>query len=95
MPLSVAGGLWRSELISKGVISAYVPFLPLELEHVKECIRTDIRMKGIPITATEKLVTIIAKEIPLTPTDHPIFSETGCRNIPDYVDYVIQRDGLG
>ena len=94
MPLSVVGrGLWHSEMISKGVISAYVPFLPLELEHVKDCIRTVIINKELPLT--ERLIATVAAEILFQPSDHPIFSVTGCRNVPDHVNFVSHRDDLG
>ena len=87
----VGGGLWHSEMISKGVISAYVPFLPLELEHVRDCIRTHIRDKGLPITEIERFITTVAAEILFQPSDHPIFSVTGCRAIPDHVKFVREQ----
>ena len=32
------GGLYKSDIVEKGLIDAYIPFLPLEKKHVKQCI---------------------------------------------------------
>ena len=43
MPFDVAlkkitGGLWQADLISRHLISHFIPFLPLERQHVRSCI---------------------------------------------------------
>ena len=81
-------------MISKGVISAYIPFLPLELEHIKECIRTDIRVRGLRVTATEEYINSVVDEMPFQLVARVSFSDTGCKTISDHANYVIERDGL-
>jgi hypothetical protein len=40
------GGLKGTELIKRSLIDYYVPFLPLETVHVKECIKDYLLLKG-------------------------------------------------
>lgn len=40
---NLVGGLYKSELIESHVVDHFVPFLPLELRHVEQCIRTEYR----------------------------------------------------
>ncbi|XP_076446052.1 torsin-1A-like isoform X2 [Babylonia areolata] len=34
-----SGGLWHSELIGSHLVTAYIPFLPLQRTHIRHCIR--------------------------------------------------------
>lgn len=40
---NVVGGLQESRLIESHVIDHFVPFLPLELRHVEQCIKKEFR----------------------------------------------------
>lgn len=40
------GGLHQSSVIEKSLIDHYVPFLPLEREHVKACARVEAQRRG-------------------------------------------------
>lgn len=37
------GGLKKSRLIDSHIIDHYVPFLPLEKKHVKQCIEAELK----------------------------------------------------
>lgn len=39
----LTGGLKKSRLIDSHIIDHYVPFLPLEKKHVKQCIEAELR----------------------------------------------------
>ena len=52
------GGLHGSQLIEKHLISHFIPFLPMEREHIKQCIRADIARKGYH--ATDQIVNEVA-----------------------------------
>jgi hypothetical protein len=40
------GGFHMSETIESNLIDHYIPFLPLEEIHVKQCIRAEFRHRG-------------------------------------------------
>lgn len=43
----ILGALKNSQLIKKSLIDHYVPFLPLEEEHLKECISDYVKEAGL------------------------------------------------
>uniref|UniRef100_A0A0B6XYQ9 Torsin-1A C-terminal domain-containing protein n=1 Tax=Arion vulgaris TaxID=1028688 RepID=A0A0B6XYQ9_9EUPU len=84
-------GLWHSQLISSHLITAYVPFLPLEKEHVRKCImdcllsRYSLQINNIH----DKIIDDIVKELTFFPPAEQIFSSTGCKRVSEKVDYVM------
>lgn len=81
------GGLWHSELIQKHLITAFVPFLPLERKHVKMCIENVLVLKNI--TATTDLVNKVADELQYSPGRTGLFSTSGCKRVEEKVDFVV------
>lgn len=88
------GGMYHSDLIYKHMFTAYVPFLPMERKHIKECIKDLLVAKNyykredIP----EDKVSEIAKELNYYPADMEIFSVTGCKRVPEKVTYVMDEE---
>ncbi len=82
------GGLWHSSLIEKNLISAFVPFLPLERRHVKLCIRDDLALKGQKVT--EDMLSKVADELLYFPAEHKLFSKSGCKRVSQKVDLLIE-----
>lgn len=85
------GGMYGSSIIDNYMISAFVPFLPMERKHVKECIKDFLvakkyyKREEIPeYTSTE-----IAQELNYYPTDIELFSVTGCKRVPEKVAYLM------
>lgn len=76
--------IWYHELLKSEVIDHYVPFLPLEWSHVKQCVREDMRSKGFVVL--EKMVTEVANEMSYFPKDLQIFSVSGCKKVSSKVD---------
>lgn len=83
------GGLMGSSLITKGFIS-YVPFLPLEKQHVRACIKEDLRLKNVPVTADT--VGRVLHELQFTPKEDTVFSKTGCKRVHQKVNYILSKD---
>ncbi|KAL8570280.1 hypothetical protein ACOMHN_011302 [Nucella lapillus] len=86
------GGLWHSEIVSKHLITAYIPFLPLEREHVRQCIRDSMVMKKhykshrkVP---NSKVQGVLA-EMTFYPEKEQLFSVSGCKRVAEKVDYVL------
>ena len=88
-----AGGLWHSELITKHLITAYIPFLPLERRHIKQCIRHGLIHNGY-YKATDKIserkVQEIADELTYYPEGVGIFSTTGCKRVAEKIGLIME-----
>ncbi|KAK6173453.1 hypothetical protein SNE40_016899 [Patella caerulea] len=86
-------GLWHSELISKHLVTAFLPFLPLEKTHVRECIKDTLVSRGyynlsqhkIP----EEIILEVLDELTFFPEGEELFSVTGCKRVAEKVDYVM------
>ncbi|KAK3611106.1 hypothetical protein CHS0354_000113 [Potamilus streckersoni] len=92
--LNVKSGLWHSELITKHMITAYIPFLPLERKHVKECIRDGLITGGYYKKRSEipeVKVSEILEELTFYPEGAGIFSTTGCKRVLEKIDYVMEE----
>ncbi|CAC5424373.1 TOR1 [Mytilus coruscus] len=88
-------GFSKSRLFSAHLITAYIPFLPLEKQHVKECIRDQLKSKKCYDTdgdITDEIVENITKELYFYPDDNPIFSTTGSKRVPAKVDFVMNKN---
>ncbi|XP_078325224.1 torsin-1A-like [Crassostrea virginica] len=87
-------GMYHSDIIYKHMITAYVPFLPMERRHIKECIKDVLvaqnyyKRKDIP----EEDVRKIANQLNYFPSNEEIFSVTGCKRVPEKVSYVMETD---
>lgn len=77
------------------MITAYVPFLPLERKHIRLCIK-DFLLKKKYYTKysdiKEEKVREIADQLQYFPEEEQIFSATGCKRIPDKTVFVMEDD---
>ncbi|KAK0045132.1 torsin-1A, partial [Biomphalaria pfeifferi] len=87
-------GLRHSELISRHLVSAFIPFLPLAKEHVRSCIREGLvarkyfsQVKNVP----EDVVDRIVKELTFFPEIEQVFSINGCRRVTDKISFVMEQ----
>ncbi|RUS86823.1 hypothetical protein EGW08_005419 [Elysia chlorotica] len=87
-------GLWHSQLISNHLITSFIPFLPLEKQHVRACIKDDI-IKKYPLhfpnehEVPEDYVDEVMQELKFYPPAEQVFSVTGCKRVSEKVDYVM------
>lgn len=88
------GGLWHSRLIEKNLITAFVPFLPMEKRHVKECIRADLKAKNYTRT-NDHILDRVLSELQYFPKESELFSTTGCKRVPQKVDYIMEEMEFG
>ncbi|XP_044162645.1 torsin-1A-like [Bufo gargarizans] len=73
------GGFWHCSLIDRNLIDIFVPFLPLEEEHVRMCVRAELRQRGR--TINEELVAKIAGEMSYYPERDRVYSVKGCKTV--------------
>ena len=83
---NLEGGLWHSELILHNLIDFFVPFMPLEKRHVKECIKADLKEKHFKVK--DSIVNDVANQM-LYSSPENIFSTTGCKKVSTKVDLVM------
>ncbi|XP_014466080.2 torsin-1A [Alligator mississippiensis] len=74
-------GFWHSSLIDRNLIDFFVPFLPLEYEHVKMCVRVEMETRGYPVD--EDIVSRVADEMTYFPEEEKLYSRKGCKTIPN------------
>lgn len=72
------GGLKETDLIKSAVVDFYIPFLPLEEKHIKQCIRAEYENFGQEFV-TEEMISEILNYISF----HEVtkFANTGCKTI--------------
>ncbi|XP_075041126.1 torsin-1A-like [Mixophyes fleayi] len=72
-------GFWHSSLIDKNLIDFFIPFLPLELTHVKHCVMAELRQRGLG--ENEELALRVAEDMVYFPKDSRMFSDKGCKTV--------------
>ncbi|KAL4230404.1 chaperone cofactor-dependent protein refolding [Mactra antiquata] len=92
--LNTKNGMWHSELIMKNLITAYIPFLPLERSHIKQCIRDGLVERRYYLSAgsvPESRVQEIADELQYFPDGVLLFSSTGCKRIHEKIGFIMEE----
>lgn len=82
------GGLELSDLFSKHLITAVIPFLPLQEVHVRSCIRYAAKYMGVE--ATEEMINFVLSEIDWEPEGTRLFSTSGCKSVYDKIGFFLQ-----
>ncbi|XP_052791738.1 torsin-1B-like isoform X2 [Mya arenaria] len=92
---NLENALKNSDLVRSNLISAYIPFLPLERRHVKKCIIDGLFAKGYykyGFQIDRDVVRQIADELIYFPKDTQLFSITGCKRVYEKIDLIMQQD---
>ena len=84
------GGFHKSDTISSSLIDYYVPFLPLEAEHVKLCMR-DAFAEYRPDSRNEAMEKEVMSVVTWGPEPHNIYANSGCKRIEQRVISVRYR----
>ncbi|XP_045204072.2 torsin-1A-like isoform X2 [Mercenaria mercenaria] len=93
--LNEKSGLWHSELIVNDLITAYLPFLPLERGHIKQCIRDGLIRGGyykLEKEISEIKVQEIADELRYYPEGLGVFSTTGCKRVYQKIGFIMEEE---
>lgn len=80
----LAGGLQYSEIIKRNLLNKFLPFLPLEKEHVKQCVLREFNLREIPLN--KNTVEFVADQIIYYPPEFELFAEGGCKRVSQKVD---------
>nr|CUU98781.1 hypothetical transcript [Hymenolepis microstoma] len=81
-------GLGLSDLFSKHLVTAVIPFLPLQEVHVRSCIR--YAAKHLGVEATEEMINFVLSELDWEPEGTRLFSTSGCKLVYDKIGFFLQ-----
>ncbi|XP_058619130.1 torsin-1A-like isoform X2 [Onychostoma macrolepis] len=73
------GGFSHSSLVNNHLIDHYIPFLPLELEHVGQCAVAE--MIHLNIKPNYDVALRVAKDMPFFPEKERVFAVKGCKSV--------------
>ena len=83
------GGLKDANILLANLVDFFVPFLPMEREHVKQCVRAELLRRDEHETVDEKIVNKVAEEMEYFPSVSPIFCSSGCKRVAKKIDMII------
>lgn len=66
----------------------------MEKRHVKECIRADLKAKNYTRT-NDHILDRVLSELQYFPKESELFSTTGCKRVPQKVDYIMEEMEFG
>lgn len=96
--LKLEGGFKDSELILSGLVDYFIPFLPLERVHVRQCAQFELNRRieqrrhsgehslHLDREARRDIIEKVVAEIQFYPKGEEIFSKTGCKSVSKKVD---------
>lgn len=85
------GGLYQSDLISRYKIDHFIPILPLERRHVRQCIRKYLSERYHLEKSEQETVNSVMAYIDFWPNDIRLFSLSGCKSVNAKVDAVLKN----
>ena len=84
------GGLKNSNLFPVALIDFFVPFLPMERKHVRECVRAEMQKRGIIVKET--VVNKVADELEYSSKYEQLFSTSGCKRVSKTLDIYVEEN---
>ena len=89
------GGLKNSVIIDKSLIDVYVPFLPLEQKHVRQCIERELINRGYELEDIgNDFFEQVLSDLVFWPAETQIYSSTGCKRVSQKVDQILYEQEL-
>uniref|UniRef100_A0A0L8FMT4 Torsin n=1 Tax=Octopus bimaculoides TaxID=37653 RepID=A0A0L8FMT4_OCTBM len=88
--LTQKGGFYGSDLIKSHLVTAYIPFLPLQRTHVKQCINDEMQRRNPHKIYNEEFMDKVLIELHFVNG----FSETGCKRVFEKVAFALINEDL-
>lgn len=79
------GGLWHTSLIDKNLVDYFVPFLPLEYNHVVQCAMAEMRDRKVEPDLN--VADQVAGSLVYFPKTERVYAVKGCKTIQSKLDY--------
>ncbi|XP_067948920.1 torsin-1A-like [Watersipora subatra] len=87
------GGLKVSSLITSNLVSHYIPFLPLEKRHVRQCVNDELENRNVSSQKSDGLREKIISQLSFTPEGVELYSISGCKRVHAKIDLVMEEEG--
>lgn len=87
------GGLKVSSLITSNLVSHYIPFLPLEKRHVRQCVNDELANRNVSSQKSDELREKIISQLSFTPEGVELYSISGCKRVHAKIDLVMEEEG--
>lgn len=84
------GGLQYSRVIEKNLVDVFVPFLPMERQHVRSCVSNELARRGED-SEGEELVEKVVDQLTYWPSDLKLFSTSGCKRVAQKIDLILEE----
>ncbi|XP_077298203.1 torsin-1A-like isoform X1 [Arctopsyche grandis] len=84
------GGFKDSSVIYSQLIDHYIPFLPLEQRHIKECAIAEFKAQG-SWNPTAEMIDDVMSVITYGPPGNELYANAGCKRIKKQVSYVLRK----
>ncbi|XP_051736713.1 torsin-1A-like [Ctenopharyngodon idella] len=84
-------GFLHSSIIDHHLIDHYIPFLPLELKHVRQCVLAE--MVHLNMIQDFDLADKVARDMPFFPEEVKIFAVKGCKSVKQKLALYIDDSG--
>nr|QCP68959.1 serosal cuticle-related protein 8 [Nilaparvata lugens] len=81
-------GFYMSDIIESHLIDHYVPFLPLEEEHVRKCIKAEITKQSAHLLNVDEVLDKIKRTQPFGPKPYNLYASSGCKQIKETVSFL-------
>ncbi|XP_074113361.1 torsin-1A-like [Cotesia typhae] len=83
------GGLHRSDTISTSLIDHYVPFLPLEKPHIRQCIKAAFRLREID--PSEEHIEEAISHVTFGDKPYDLYAKNGCKRVDQKVASIVYK----
>ena len=84
------GGLQHASIIDRSLIDVYVPFLPLEQSHVRQCVEKELEDRAVQKTRiASNFIDQVVSELSFWPSDTKVFASAGCKRVGQKVDELL------
>ena len=89
------GGLWHASLINRHLVTFFVPFLPLERQHIRTCIERQLQStqendEHRSTLDEREIVARVLDLIEFAPPDTLLYSVSGCKKVQQKLDYILE-----
>ena len=84
------GGLQHASIIDRSLIDVFVPFLPLEQSHVRQCVENELGERAVQKTRiASNFIDQVVSELSFWPSDTKVFASAGCKRVGQKVDELL------
>ena len=91
----IQGGLWHASLINRHLVTFFIPFLPLERVHIRECTQRQLTLARQSDEYEYKLsdndiINRVLDLIEYSPPDTLLYSVSGCKKVEQKLGFILE-----